>query len=107
MTASDAQFDNVAVIKKANVFDGKCISHTVMFADGTRKTVGVMLPGTELTFNVGVSERMETVAGGCRYRLAGEDWKKASVGESFSIPANTAFDIAIGDEAYHYVCHFG
>jgi hypothetical protein len=32
-------FDNVSVVKQANVyFDGKCVSHTVQFADGSRKT---------------------------------------------------------------------
>lgn len=66
-----SQFDQVSVAKKANVyFDGKCVSHTVMLADGTRKSVGVILPST-LTFNTGAAEIMETVAGSCRYRLSG------------------------------------
>lgn len=35
------QFDGVSVLKEANVyFDGKCVSHTVQFADGSRKSVG-------------------------------------------------------------------
>ena len=39
------QYDNVSVIKKSNVFfDGKCISHTVILTDGTKKSVGVILP---------------------------------------------------------------
>ncbi|RYZ92518.1 MAG: DUF1255 family protein, partial [Moraxellaceae bacterium] len=39
-----AQFNQVTVIKKANIyFDGKCISHTVQFDDGSKKTVGVIL----------------------------------------------------------------
>ena len=34
-----SKFDNVSVVKKANVyFDGKCVSHTVNFADGSRKS---------------------------------------------------------------------
>ncbi len=107
MSEVQAQFDNVAVIKKANVFEGKCISHTVLYPDGTRKTVGVILPGSELSFNVGVQERMETVAGGCRYRLSGDEWQSVGVGQSFSIPADSKFDIKVGTEPYHYVCHFG
>ncbi|HNE44184.1 MAG TPA: pyrimidine/purine nucleoside phosphorylase [Rhodocyclaceae bacterium] len=104
---SMSQFDNVAVIKKANVyFDGKCVSHTVQFADGTKKSVGVVLPAT-LTFNTGAPEVMECVAGACRYRLKGEDWQTSSAGESFSIPANSSFDIEVAGEPYHYVCHFG
>jgi uncharacterized protein YaiE (UPF0345 family) len=106
-----SQFENVAVIKKANVyFDGKCVSHTVQFSDGTRKSVGVILP-TELpailTFNTGVPEIMETVAGACRYRIKGEDWKTCEAGESFQVPGNTSFDIEVVSEPYHYVCHFG
>ncbi len=102
-----SQFDNVAVIKKANVyFDGKCVSHTVQFADGTKKSVGVILPAT-LTFNTGVPEIMECVAGACRYRLKGDDWKTNVAGESFGIPANSSFDIEVTGEPYHYVCHFG
>ena len=42
-----SQYDNVSVVKKANVyFDGKCVSHTVLMADGSKKTVGVILPSS-------------------------------------------------------------
>lgn len=102
------QFDNVSVIKQANVyFDGKCISHTVQFADGSRKSVGVILPAT-LTFNTGVAEIMEGVAGACRMRLKGAtEWQSYTAGQSFKVPANSSFDIEVSGEPYHYVCHFG
>ena len=102
-----SQFDNISVIKKANVyFDGKCISHSVQFADGTKKSVGVILPST-LTFNTGAPEIMETVAGSCRVKLAGEAaWKNYAAGESFKVPGNSSFEIEVS-EPYHYVCHFG
>jgi uncharacterized protein YaiE (UPF0345 family) len=102
-----SQFDNVAVIKKANVyFDGKCVSHTVQFPDGSRKSVGVILPST-LTFNTGAPETMETVAGSCRVKLAGESvWKSYGIGESFCVPGNSSFEIEVAGEPYHYVCHF-
>lgn len=100
------QFDNVSVVKKANVyFDGKCVSHTVRLADGSSKTVGVILPSS-LTFTTGAPEIMEDVGGSCRVRLKGEsDWKAYGEGQSFSVPGNSSFEIAC-DEAYHYVCHF-
>jgi len=103
-----SQFDNVAVFKQANVyFDGKCISHTVQFPDGTTKSVGVILPST-LTFNTGAPEIMETVSGTCRVKLAGEtEWKTYSAGQSFNVPANSSFDIDVSGDPYHYVCHFG
>lgn len=104
-----SQFDNISVVKKANVyFDGKCVSHTVQFADGTKKSVGVILPAT-LTFNTGAPEIMEGVAGSCRVRLQGEsEWKTYGAGESFKVPGNSSFDIEVAaGDAYHYVCHFG
>ncbi len=107
-----SRFDNVSVVKQANVyFDGKCVSHTVQFADGTKKSIGVVLPSA-LTFNTGAPEIMETVAGSVRYRLKGQngelsDWKVASAGERFNIPGNSSFDIEVSGEPYHYVCHFG
>jgi uncharacterized protein YaiE (UPF0345 family) len=102
-----SQFDNVSVIKAANVyFDGKCISHTVVLADGVKKTVGVILPSS-LTFNTGAPEVMEGVGGSCRVRLKGEEgWTTYNAGESFNVPGNSSFEIAC-DEPYHYVCHFG
>ena len=101
------QFDNVSVIKKANVyFDGKCVSHTVILAGGVRKSVGVILPST-LTFNTDAPERMEIVAGNCRYKLAGAaDWKTVKAGESFDVPGKSSFQIE-QTEPLHYVCHFG
>ena len=101
-----AQFDQVSVVKAANVyFDGKCISHSFTLPDGTQQSAGVILPAS-LTFNTGASEVMECVAGSCEYRLAGTDeWKTSRAGESFSIPANSSFDIRV-TEPYHYVCRY-
>lgn len=102
-----SQFDNVSVVKKANVyFDGKCVSHTVILADGTRKSVGVILPST-LVFNTGAPEIMELIDGKCRVRLKGEEnWKTYAGGESFNVPGDSSFDIETL-ETLHYVCHFG
>lgn len=101
------KISNVSVNTKANVyFDGKCISHTVEFADGVKKSVGVILPST-LTFNTGAPEVMQTVAGSCRYKLQGEDWKECHAGQSFSVPGNSSFDIEVSGDNYHYICHFG
>ena len=104
---STQQFDNVSVATKANVyFDGKCVSHSITLADGTKKSVGVVLPAT-LTFNTGAPEIMECVAGSCEYKLKGSDaWVKSSAGEKFSVPGNSSFDIRV-TEPYHYICHFG
>ena len=98
---------NVTVSTQASVyFDGKCVSHAITLADGSKKTVGVILPAT-LTFSTGAPETMEGVGGSCEYRLAGtETWLRSGEGDKFSVPGNTKFDIRV-TEAYHYICHFG
>lgn len=100
------KIDNISVITRANVyFDGKCVSHGITLADGSKKSVGVILPAT-LTFNTGAPETMECVAGSCEYKLAGTNhWVKSSEGETFSVPGHSHFDIRVTD-AYHYICHY-
>jgi uncharacterized protein YaiE (UPF0345 family) len=102
------KIDNVAIATKANVyFDGKCVSHGIVLADGTKKSVGVILPST-LTFNTGAPEVMETVAGACEVLLPGESsWQRFGAGESFKVPGNASFQIRVSGEPYHYICHFG
>lgn len=99
--------DGASVATQANVFfDGKCISHSLTLANGTKLSVGVILPAT-LTFNTGAPEVMECVAGSCEYKLAGSDaWVKSSAGDKFNVPGNSSFDIRV-TEPYHYICHFG
>jgi uncharacterized protein YaiE (UPF0345 family) len=102
------QFDNVSVVKKANVFfDGQCVSHSVLFADGTRKTVGVIMPGSRLTFNVSTPELMEITSGTCQVKIAGEAaFSTYQAGSLFSVAADSSFEIHAQD-AVNYVCSFG
>lgn len=102
-----SQFDNVSVLKQANVyFDGKCVSHTVLFPDGSRKTLGVLIPSS-LVFNTAAPEIMEITGGTCKVRLAGETkWTDFTAGQTFNIPANSSFEIETTD-LVNYVCHFG
>jgi purine/pyrimidine-nucleoside phosphorylase len=99
------QFDNVSIIKNANVFDGKCVSHTVLFADGTRKSLGVILPGS-IKLPTKANEVIEIQAGHCSVRLEGSmEWNKYRAGDSFPVPGNSSFDIDVF-ETVDYVCHF-
>lgn len=102
------RFDNVSVGKKANVFfDGKCVSHSIFFPDGTRRTVGVIMPGSQLTFNVCVPELMEITSGTCEVKIAGEAaFKTYAAGASFKVAENSSFEIHARDEV-NYVCSFG
>jgi uncharacterized protein YaiE (UPF0345 family) len=102
-----AQIDQVSVVKKSNIyFDGKCVSHTVILADGSKKTVGVIFPSS-LTFNTGAPEIMEIVGGVCKVRLDGaSDWQTYGAGQEFKVAGNSKFDIETV-ETLDYVCHFG
>jgi purine/pyrimidine-nucleoside phosphorylase len=107
MTSKPTQsLDGVSVTTQANVyFDGKCVSHSLVLSDGSKKSVGVILPST-LTFNTAAPEIMECVAGSCEYKLAGSSaWVKSSAGEKFSVPGQARFEIRVS-EPYHYICHF-
>ncbi|MBI1395067.1 MAG: DUF1255 family protein [Betaproteobacteria bacterium] len=101
------RFENVSVVKKANVyFGGRCVSHSIEFPDGTRKSVGVIFAGT-LEFRTGAPEVMELNAGRCRVRLSGQsDWQEFGAGDRFEVPANSSFDIETL-EMVDYVCHYG
>ena len=90
------QFENVTVVKKANVyFDGKVTSRTVLFADGTRKTLGFMMPG-EYEFGTGAPELMEILGGEMDVLLPGSsNWQTFKAGQSFPVPANSKFKLIL------------
>lgn len=100
------QFEQVTVGKKANVFfDGKCVSHTVTLADGTRKSVGVILPST-LRFDLTTKEIMEVVDGVAHVSINGQPEQAFQAGQSWEVPAGQYFVIR-AESPVHYVCHFG
>jgi uncharacterized protein YaiE (UPF0345 family) len=102
------QFDNVSVVAKANVyFDGKVVSHTILFAGGVKKTAGLIFPGT-FTFGTEAPEKMEIIAGSCRMKQAGETtWKTYAAGTAFDVPGNSKFDVAVDSGIAEYICSFG
>ena len=100
------KFDNVSVVKKANVyFDGKVTSRTVIFPDGTKKTLGIMMPG-EYEFGTGDKEIMEMLGGSVSVLLPGsEDWKSFASDSAFEVPANSKFKIKVL-EVSDYCCSY-
>ena len=91
-----SEFHNVTVVKKANVyFDGKVVSRAVLFADGSKKTLGIMQPG-EYEFETGDKEIMEILSGNLDVALPGNaGWKAIKSGESFEVPANSKFTMKV------------
>jgi uncharacterized protein YaiE (UPF0345 family) len=101
-----SEFNNVTVVKAANVyFDGKVTSRTVKFADGTHKTLGIMLPG-DYRFSTAAAEVMEVLAGSMDVRLAGEErWQTYPAGTQFTVPANSSFELQLSGVA-DYCCSY-
>jgi purine/pyrimidine-nucleoside phosphorylase len=100
-----SEFKDVTITREANVyFDGKVTSRSVHFPDGTRKTLGIMLPG-EYEFGTEAKELMEILAGKLEIQLVGQDWQKISSGQSFEVPANSSFKLKIS-EVTDYCCSY-
>ncbi len=101
------EFAGVTVVAKANVyFDGKVVSHTILFADGTKKTLGIVHPGT-FHFTTGAPERMEVISGACRVKVDGaEEVRDYASGQRFDVPGKSGFDIAVTSGVCEYICSF-
>jgi uncharacterized protein YaiE (UPF0345 family) len=101
------EFSNVTAVAKANVyFDGKVVSHTLRFADGSKKTLGLVYPG-EYHFGTDAPERMDIVAGSCRVTLDGtNEARDYAAGSGFDVPGKSGFTIRVADGIAEYVCSF-
>ena len=102
------QFDFISIKKKANVhFNGTSISHAIVLKDGTKKTLGVILPSEEpLTFKTHLTERIEIISGECNVQIGhAHDIETYKSGQSFQIPAHSQFKIHTS-EVVDYICHF-
>jgi uncharacterized protein YaiE (UPF0345 family) len=104
---SPDRFQNVTAIAKANVyFEGRVVSHSILLDDGSKKTLGLIYPGS-FHFGTDKAERMEITAGSCLVRIAGSG--EACIylaGEAFHVPAQSGFDIEVHEGICEYVCSF-
>lgn len=107
MSSLPSQFDSVTVLTRANVyFDGNVVSHTVMFKDESKKTLGLIRPGS-YHFNTGAPERMEIVSGSCRVTLDGASTtQEYGAGTFFDVPGKSGFSIAVSAGLCEYICSF-
>lgn len=101
------EFANVTAVAKANIyFDGKVVSHTIRFADGTKKTLGLIYAG-EYHFGTDSPERMSIIAGNCEVKFDGkDDWQTFGAGSEFRVPAKSGFSIAVAGGIAEYVCSY-
>jgi len=102
------EFSNVTALAKANVyFDGKVVSHSIRLVDGSRKTLGVIYPGT-YHFDTEAAERMEIIDGACEVVLdgGGTDSVHHEAGSHFDVPAHSGFTITVSGSLCQYICSF-
>lgn len=101
-----SEFKGVTVVKKANVFfEGGVTSRTILFGDGSKKTLGIMQPG-EYEFNTKDAEIMEILAGDLDVLLPdADDWKPFKGGNTFNVPANATFRLRVR-ALTDYCCSF-
>jgi uncharacterized protein YaiE (UPF0345 family) len=107
MSSLPAQFVGVTVVTKANIyFDGNVISHTVLFKDDSKKTLGLIRPGS-YHFGTGAPERMEIIAGSCTVTLDGSTTSRTyEAGTYFDVPGKSGFTIAVASGLCEYICSF-
>lgn len=107
MSDKPVEFKGVTVVAKANVFfDGRVVSHTILMADGARKSVGVIFPG-RFHFGTDKAERMEITAGECEVQVEGKSGVQSyGAGQQFEVPAKSSFDIEVASGLCEYVCTF-
>ncbi len=102
----DERFEGATVRKAANVYyDGRVTSRELHTADGERVTLGIILPG-EYTFETEEHEDVELLAGTASVELPDGSELEVDAGESFSVPADSEFDIST-EEVVDYVCRYG
>ena len=107
MSSIPTEFRGVTAVAKANVyFDGKVVSHSILFPDNSKKTLGLIYPG-KYHFGTDKSERMEIVAGECGVKLDGATAVKLyRPGSHFDVPAKSGFEIEVQIGICEYVCSF-
>jgi uncharacterized protein YaiE (UPF0345 family) len=100
-----SKFENVSIVREANIyFDGHVTSRSVIFEDGSRKTLGIMLPG-EYEFSTDDKELMEIFSGNLDVLLPDSDWQSIKSGESFEVPAKSKFRLKI-NQITDYCCSY-
>lgn len=91
-----SSFESVTVLKPANIyFNGNVTSRTVLFPNGEKKTLGIMMPG-EYEFGTDQKEIMEIQSGKLSVLLPGsETWLQIDGQSEFEVPAGSKFKLKV------------
>jgi len=95
----------MAPISSAMKLIGIGTSRTVLFPDGSKKTLGIMMPG-DYEFGTADKELMEILDGALEVQLPGKDSRRSvNGGEAFEVPANSKFKLKV-NRITDYCCSY-
>ncbi len=101
------QFQNVTAEPLANLYHGNnVVSHGITLPDGSKKTFGVIFPGS-YRFNTVSPEHMQIIDGSCEVVIDGSDTTKfIPTDEAFEVSGNSGFCITVHTGICQYICSF-
>ena len=101
-----SEFKNVTVVKEANkYFGGAVTSRTLIFENGEKKTLGIMMPGV-YEFGTAEKEVMEIMSGRLSVQLSEDQpWIEIHDAFTFEVPANSKFKVVV-EEVTDYCCSY-
>jgi len=107
MSKIATEFHGVTAVAKANIyFEGRVVSHTILFPDNSKKTIGLIYPG-KYYFGTAQGEQMQIVSGQCFVKIKDSSVKTSySAGSTFEVPPQSGFDIEVTDGICEYICSF-
>ena len=99
------EFSNVSIAKEANIlFDGNITSRSITFDDGSKKTLGIMLPG-EYELNTVNKTTMDINSGVVEVMLPAEDWVEYVAPATIEIAQNSKYKLKV-TSLVDYCCSF-
>lgn len=99
------EFKNISISKEANIlYDGNITSRSITFEDGSKKTLGIMLPG-EYELNTVNKEVIDINSGVLEVMLPAEDWVEYTAPATIEIAQNSKFKLRVSS-LVDYCCSF-
>ncbi len=99
------EFNNISIEKEANIlYGGNITSRSITFEDGSKKTLGIMLPG-EYELNTVNKELIDINSGTVEVMLPAEDWVEYVSPAIIEIPQNSKFKLRV-TSLVDYCCSF-
>ncbi len=98
-------FENITIAKEANIlYDGKITSRGITFGDGSKKTLGIMLPG-EYELNTVNKTTIDINSGIMEVMLPAEDWVEYVAPATIEIAQNSKYKLKV-TSLVDYCCSF-